>query len=306
MVATLLLAGMAGAQQTPPADDELTEVVVTGRERYYVAPTNRDGIGRVWVPVHINGKGPFRMVLDTGATRSAVSFRVAAALAIPIDRSPPVLLRGVTGSAVAPTIEVDSMSVGDLYVAPARLPLLADAFGGAEGLLGMDGMQDKRIFIDFRSDFINISLSRNRRAAAGFETVPFQRNNLNLMVVDALVGNLPLLAIIDTGAQSTLGNSALREAISRQVQRNSKGEDAITGATGAVQTGIGARISPITLGGIAIRDAHVTFGDMHIFDTWQLNDKPALLIGMDILGVFDTLVIDNRRQEMHIKPRRSN
>jgi hypothetical protein len=73
-----------------------------------------------------------------------------------------------------------------------------------------------------------------------------------------------------------------------------------------VQTGIGARISPITLGGIAIRDAHVTFGDMHIFDTWQLNDKPALLIGMDILGVFDTLVIDNRRQEMHIKPRRSN
>src|SRR6187551_3670464 len=155
---------MAGAQTAapPPVDDELAEVVVTGRERYYVAPTNRDGIGRVWVPVRINDKGPFRLVLDTGAARSAVSFRVASALAIPTDQSPPVLLRGVTGSAIAPTILVDSMSVGDLLVAPARLPLIADAFGGAEGLLGMDGMQDKRIFIDFRNDFINISLSRNR------------------------------------------------------------------------------------------------------------------------------------------------
>ncbi len=86
--ATLVLVGMAGAQQAPPPaiDDELTEVVVTGRERYYVAPTNRDGIGRVWVPVHINGKGPFRLVLDTGATRSAVSFRVATTLGIPTDR----------------------------------------------------------------------------------------------------------------------------------------------------------------------------------------------------------------------------
>ncbi|MEO6184661.1 MAG: aspartyl protease family protein [Steroidobacteraceae bacterium] len=304
MAAALLLAGIADAQQaTSPPDDELAEVVVTGRERYYVAPTNRDGIGRVWVPVRINNKGPFRMVLDSGATRSAVSFRVANALGIPTDRSPPVMLRGVTGSAVAPTIEVDSMSVGDLYVAPARLPLLADAFGGAEGLLGMDGMQDKRIFIDFRNDFINISLSRNRRAAVGFETVPFEPNNLNLLVVRARVGNLSLLAIIDTGAQSTLGNTALHDAISRQVARNRQGEDSITGATGAVQDGIGARISPISIGGIEIRDAHVTFGDMHIFETWKLNDEPALLIGMDILGLFDTLVIDNRRQEMHIKPR---
>ncbi len=304
MVAALLLAGIAGAQQvTPPPDDELAEVVVTGRERYYVAPTNRDGIGRVWVPVRINNQGPFRMVLDSGATRSAVSFQVAAALGIPTDRSPPVMLRGVTGSAVAPTIEVASMSVGDLYVAPARLPLLADAFGGAEGLLGMDGMQDKRIFIDFRNDFINISLSRNRRATAGFETVPFERNNLNLLVVRAHVGNLPLLAIIDTGAQSTLGNTALQDAIRRQVARNRQGDDSITGATGAVQNGIGARISPISIGSVEIRAAHVTFGDMHIFETWKLNDEPALLIGMDILGLFDTLVIDNRRQEMHIKPR---
>jgi predicted aspartyl protease len=306
-VAALLLTGMAGTEPavTPPVVDELSEVVVAGRERYYVAPTSRDRIGRVWVPVHINDKGPFRLVLDTGATRSAMSSRLATALGVSTSLSTPVRVRGLTGTAVAPTIQVDSMSVGDIWLAPAKLPIVPDVFGGAEGLLGMDGLQDKRIFIDFRNDFINISRSRNLRAAAGFTTVPFRRNNRQLMVVRAQVGNLEVRAVIDTGAQATLGNPALREAISRQVDRNRQGTDIITGVTGDVQTGIGARISPISLGGIAIRNAHVTFGDMHIFETWNVGDEPALLIGMDILGLLDTLVIDNHRQELHIKPLRN-
>jgi len=286
-------------------DPELQEIVVHAPEPRYVAPTNRDRIGRVWVPVYINEKGPYRLVLDSGATRSAVIDRVATELNVPADRSRSVMLRGVTGSAIARAITVDSISVGDLYVGPSTVPIVVDAFGGAEGLLGTDGMRDKRIFIDFRNDFINISKSRNRRAASGFNTVPFLKDDLNLLIVEATVGNLPVRAIIDTGAQASVGNLALRTALRRQVERNSRGEDIVTGATGATQTGIGARISPITLGDLAIHDAHITFGDMHIFDLWKMNDKPAILIGMDILGLLDTLVIDYRRMELHIKRRES-
>jgi predicted aspartyl protease len=284
-------------------DPELAEIVVQAPEPRYVAPTNRDRIGRVWVPVYINDKGPFRLVLDSGATRSAITERVANALAIPEDRTKSVMLRGVTGSALAKAVEVDSISVGDLLVGPSTVPIVVDAFGGAEGLLGTDGMRDKRIFIDFRNDFINISKSRNRRAALGFDTVPFLKDDLNLLVVQASVGGLPVRAIIDTGAQASVGNLALRAALKRQVDRNQRGQDIVTGATGAQQTGIGARISPITIGDLAIRDAHITFGDMHIFDLWKMNDQPALLIGMDILGLLDTLVIDYRRMELHIKRR---
>ncbi len=104
--------------------------------------------------------------------------------------------------------------------------------------------------------------------------MPFLKDDLNLLIVEATVGNLPVRAIIDTGAQASVGNLALRTALRRQVERNSRGEDIVTGATGATQTGIGARISPITLGDLAIHDAHITFGDMHIFDLWKMNDKP--------------------------------
>ncbi len=306
-VAAFLLTAGSGAEPAlaplPAVDEELAEVVVIGRQRLYVAPTTRDGIGRVWVPVHLNGKGPFRMVLDTGAQRSAVTANVAQALGIPTDLSPPVMMRGATGSAVAPTIQVDTLSVGELWVEPDPLPIVADAFGGAQGLLGMDGMQDKRIYIDFNNDFINISRSRNRRADVGFVTLDFLPNRLNLLVVHAQIGRLKVEAIIDTGAQATIGNNALRTALRGRVERGRYGEEDITGATGDVQTGIGARVSPIAIGGISISDANVTFGDMHIFEMWNLGKEPALVIGMDLIGLLDTLVIDYRRQELHLKPR---
>jgi len=308
LLSAVALAAEPLPQNTEPAaspvilDEELTEVLVTAPEPRYVAPTRRDKIGRVWVPVYINEKGPFRLVLDSGATRSAVNPAVASALSIPLGLSPPVLLRGVTGSAVRPTIRVESVSVGDLYVGTSVLPIVEDAFGGAEGLLGTQGMQDKRIYIDFRNDFINVSRSRNRRAEFGFEALPFMEDRLNLMVVRAKVGGLPVRAIIDTGAQATVGNEALKFALETQINRRRQTTDEITGATGATQTGIGVKVAPIALGKVMIRDAHVTFGDMHIFDYWNLEDDPAIVIGMDILGLLDTLVIDYQRQELHIKP----
>ncbi|MFO1503567.1 MAG: retroviral-like aspartic protease family protein [Steroidobacteraceae bacterium] len=292
------------ASTAPTGDPELAEIIVQAPEPRYVAPTNRDRIGRVWVPVYINDKGPFRLVLDSGATRSALTPKVAGMLDLPPNNSPPVMLRGVTGSAVAPTVRVDSISVGDLYVGPSTVPIVEDAFGGAEGLLGTDGMRGKRIFIDFRNDFINISNSRNRRAPAGFQTVPFLKDDLNLLIVEATIGNLPVRAIIDTGAQASVGNLALRTALHRQVERNLRGLDQVTGATGDVQFGVGARISPIVIGELSIRDAHITFGDMRIFERWKMMDEPAVLIGMDILGLLDTLVIDYRRMELQIKRRR--
>ncbi len=82
------------------------------------------------------------------------------------------MLRGVTGSRVVPTITVDSLIIGDLQFRPARLPIVVDALGGADGVLGTDGMEDKRIFIDFRNDRITIFRSRKERAPVGVPDDP--------------------------------------------------------------------------------------------------------------------------------------
>jgi len=36
---------------------------------------------------------------------------------------------------------------------------------------------------------------------------------------------------------------------------------------------------------------------------WRLNDEPAMLIGMDVIGVLDTFILDYRRRELQIQTR---
>jgi hypothetical protein len=299
--------GATAPEVSPPATrvvdpiDELTEVMVEAREPRYVSPTRRDQIGRIWAPVLINGRGPFRLVLDTGASHSAITALVALALGIPTDRSPPVILRGVTGFATVPTIRVDTLSVGDIAVDQTILPIVPDALGGAEGVLGSEGLVGKRILIDFRHDRINIAYSRNERSGAGFVSVPFHSLRGTLVVVDALVGNVRCKAVIDTGGQVTIANLALKEALVHAGAGQRGRVDSIIGATKDIEKGELMETPAIGLGAISIHDPGVTFGDLYIFKQWRLTAEPAILIGMDTLGLLDTLIIDYRRHELQLR-----
>ncbi len=288
---------------TPVVDpiDQLTEIMVEGPEPRYVSPTRRDQIGRIWAPVMINGRGPFRLVLDTGASHSGVTALVAMALGIPVDKSPPVIMRGVTGFATVPTIKVDSLSVGDLSVDQPLLPIVPDALGGAEGILGSEGLAGKRIFIDFRHDHIDIAYSKNERSGRGFVDIPFHSMRGTLVVVDAIVNHIRVKAIIDTGGQATIANMALKEALLRTSGYMGGKPDSIVGATKDVQDGILMATPAIELGSIQIQDAGITFADMYIFKQWKLTGEPAILIGMDTLGLLDTLIIDYRRHELQLR-----
>jgi len=286
---------------TAEASDQLADLLVEAPEPRYVAPTRRDKIGRIWAPVFINGHGPFRMVLDTGASHSAVTSMVALALGLPTDQSPPVMLQGVTGSATVPTIRVDSLSIGDLAVDSPKLPIVPDAMGGAQGVLGSEGLANKRIYIDFRHDLISIKYSHDERAERGFSNIPFRSMHGQLIVVDAVVGDVRTKAIIDTGGQTTIANLALRDALSRLHEGGRGKPDQIVGATLAVEDGMVIAMPAIHFGDIQMVDPGVTFADLYIFKQWKLTRTPAILIGMDALGVLDTLVIDYHRHELHMR-----
>jgi Aspartyl protease len=283
-----------GPAATPP------EVVIETPEPRFVAPTRRDRIGRIWAPVYINGRGPFRLVLDTGASHSVITAGVVEALGVQPQQKA-ALLRGVTGSATVAAVHIDSLRVGELMMNSTSLPVVPDVFGGAQGVLGPEGLADKRITIDFVGDQIIIARSKNERAPPGFLTVPVQLSAPRLLVVDARVGGIRTQAIIDTGGQGTLGNVALREALARKPPAGNAPRDEVIGATEDVQLGDRMLTPVIDLGPVQIRNAHVTYGDMFIFEHWKLQRRPALLIGMDVIGVFDTLIIDYRRHELQVR-----
>ncbi|HKD53287.1 MAG TPA: aspartyl protease family protein [Steroidobacteraceae bacterium] len=285
------------AAALPSPSEQLEEVIVQTTEPRYVAPTRRDRIGRIWAPVLIDGKGPYRLVLDTGATHSAISAR--AALSLGNHPVATTLVTGFTGSATVPTIHVGRMEVGDLLLEQEDLPVLADVFGGAQGVLGIEGLQNKRIFADFTRDRLEITISHGERARRDFTVVPLREVN-GLLIADVRVGTVRTRAIIDTGAQGTIGNLALREALMRHPPRNAEREEVI-GVTLDVQSGDNIPAPDIDFGNLQLKGAHVTFGDMYLFQHWKLTDTPTLTIGMDVLGSFDTIVIDYNRRELQIR-----
>ena len=200
-------------EQPARAAEEPTTVTVTAPEPRYVAPTARDRIGRIWAPVTLDDQGPFRLVLDTGADRSAVLPRVAQVLGKTARPSAPVRLFGITGEATVSTVHIDTLEIGDFLLRSLDLPIVPDLFGGADGVLGTQGLNDLRIVIEFRHDRIEIRRAHGERAPPGFSVLPMTVAPGRGLIVGAKVGSVATRAIIDTGAEQTVGNLALRDRL---------------------------------------------------------------------------------------------
>ncbi len=69
----------------------------------------------------------------------------------------------------------------------------------------------------------------------------------------------------------------------------------------AVEDGVIYAMPNIRLGSIELVDPGVTFANLYIFKQWKMTNEPAILIGMDALGVLDALVIDYRRHELQVR-----
>jgi predicted aspartyl protease len=274
----------------------------------YAVPTRFDRAGRVLAPVMVNGQGPFRFILDTGANRAVLSPRVLAGLRLQLAADgPTVAVHGVTGTALLPAVRIDELRAGEMVLArDQNVPVLSQTvLADADGILGIEGLRSARIDIDFVEDRVSIVKSSGRQAArSGFLTIDVSLQHGGLIVVPGRVGKVRVKAIIDTGAERTLGNNALREAL-LLVSRNGAEEltTRVFGATPEVGQGTSLVAPTIFLGEAELRDLEVTFGDLHVFRVWDLEHEPALLIGMDLLGTVERLVIDYRRRELQIKPR---
>jgi predicted aspartyl protease len=289
------------APSTPLEEVKLEEVKVTAPEPRYVAPTLRDRIGRIWAPVTIDGKGPLRLVLDTGASRSALTPAALDKLGIQPDLDRMVLLRGTTGSARVPTVRVGQVEIGDLLAERQTMIVVDDAFGGADGVLATTALRDRRILADFRRDRIEITRSSGERAPPGFTTLRIKLLDRHVPWVEAMVGGVRVKAVIDTGAQSTIGNLALRDALLAKRREVDPREEGVIGVTGDLQEGRSMAAPAIQLDKIMVRRARINFVDLHIFQRWQLRDEPAMLLGMDVIGVLETVILDYRRRELQVR-----
>src|SRR5262249_31754790 len=135
----------------------------------------------------------------------------------------------------------------------------------------------------------------------GFMRIPARRISGGLLMIDGRIGGVAARIVIDTGAERTLGNAALRDALRKRYRRG-KLHWIDTEGFGATADGVKGQASlapPIELGPVAISSTVIVYADFHIFRLWDLDSRPAALLGMDVLGTVPAMVLDYSRREIY-------
>ena len=220
------------------------------------------------------------------------------------------MLNGVTGAAEVPTVAVDSIEIGALKFVKQDLPVIfTSIMGNADGILGVAGFQDQRIDVDFKRDRVSVLESNGRRPHYSMVTARATRNDNGLMIVDVRVGRrIRAKAVIDTGAERTLGNLALQNAHQQESPQDnaSRSRPSCTARRPTSPTATCRKSRKPRIGDMTLTNLEVIFADFHVFKLWGLDQEPAMLIGMDMLGVLERLVIDYRRNEVSMYGERSS
>lgn len=103
----------------------------------------------VYVPMKVNGHGPYEFVLDTGSSNSSVDRSLVRRLGLPrTGQQHPV--QGVTGSGMVPVVRVRHWTLGGVAMHGSSLSVV-DLGIGVGGLLGSDELcRFGNVVLDFR------------------------------------------------------------------------------------------------------------------------------------------------------------
>lgn len=277
---------LASAQaETPETTQEDPTQIAAGESRNE----------HMMAPVMINGQGPFNFVLDTGANTSCISNKLAEDLML--SPGPMTRVHTVVGVRDRPSVTIDELRIGKRNRKNVNAPALPLRGPDVQGVLGVDWLKGQRLVLDFKKNEIEITRSKPDESIPGrVVVVPARRRMGQLTIVDAEMSGKPISAIIDSGAQGTLCNSALRNMIKASERKQGIENDPryirLESLVGEQFRGESLFLPFLRLGGLHLGNVSVTCADIHVFKIWELENKPALVIGMDLLTQFESVSLD--------------
>jgi hypothetical protein len=259
---------------------------------------------RMAIGVTVDGRGPYRFVVDSGADRTVIGERLARALALPAGRQ--VTLHDMAGSSRRGTALIARLGIGDSMIEDVAAPTLPEGALGAQGLIGIDALRGQRLMLDFEKDTITVEDARRPVRVQGDDiVVTARRRGGQLILTQARAGGIGIRAVVDTGSQLTIGNLALRDALFRRRRARPETQVAtllsVTGETMVVPLAI---VPEMRVGSIVMRDVLVGFADLPPFGLFGLRDAPAILLGTDLMGNFRRVSLDFGAKKVRFQLRR--
>lgn len=266
---------------------------------------------RMALRVTLNGHRGAVFVLDTGAGRTVIADDLAQAWELPAR--PPVLVHGLTEAQMAPTVQITRLLVGGRRLQDIEAPVFPRAMIAADGLMGLD------VLGRFRLD-LNIPARRVRLAPSGPDVVqvgtashkatrlrgherPARHGRYGVLILRGSAEGREIDVFVDTGAQYSIGNLALLAAVGGRPADLDR--VTVYGVTGQVLAAASGHVRELRLGSQRLGPTPLLFADLHAFDVLGLIERPALLVGADLLYRFREVTLDYGRSEMAFRGLRS-
>jgi hypothetical protein len=298
----MIAGGLVAASGARPAVQFRSTTATRLEAPAYTPPVNiravNDLYRRMTAPIRVNGRGPFPFVVDTGSNQTVISRELAAELGLPLGDPEP--LNGVAGVRLAPTARA-RLDVGPRRHRDAPLSILAGADIGGAGLLGLEDLDGQVVTLDFRGHALRIDPGRRSVNDPTSVAITAYRRNGQLTLVDADLAGLHVTAFLDSGAQNTIGNMALRSLVRARDPMSPWLPTPIVSATGQTIDAEIANLPRLRVGTLNMPNWPVAFADLHTFQMWKLVDRPAILLGVDVLSRFESVSLDFMRDEVRFR-----
>lgn len=251
-----------------------------------------DGADRMTVPVSVAGTGPYQFLVDTGSERTVISRELARQLRLSSGRS--AILHSVMGANDVDTVHIPHLQVSSNTISVVDAPALGASNIGADGMLGVDSLRSQRVLFDFKAKTMSITPANQPLERLDGDTIVVRARSRGgrLIFTQAKIDGRRVSVIVDTGSQVTIANMALQKMLTRKGHHLLSEKVTIESVTGEQMSANVTRVAQVELGGVNLTDLSVAFADAHIFRQLKLENKPALLLGMNAMKAFDRISID--------------
>lgn len=246
--------------------------------------------GRIHVQVQVNGSGPYRFAIDTGASGMArADSRLVRKLALPADAS----TRHSDGvqTAWADTVRINALTLGGLrhsdVIALTRDYNARQSKDAVfDGILARGSFADGVLIIDYPQ--------RRLQFRRDIDLLPAQPDALaysRAFRIPVTIGTVTTEAQLDTGANvaMVLPTALFRRAAGAAVTTG----DRLTLSHGEVDGGHAQLDVPVLIGGLALQGLHVRVSDHY----------PEAVVGAHALQEA-VVLIDQRSQQVAVCPSR--
>lgn len=284
----LLAAALAVAVAPPRAP-----AATPARAAFAEVPLVYDS-GRILVPVRVGAHDSLVFILDTAGGGSVVSPETAARLGIAPDAGSTVEVMGASGPVTLRSVPLPPVSVGGevvsgLAAVVAETARFRRSAGPAyAGVLGNDFLRAFDVEVDVPAGRLRLWRHGAGAAAPMPGAAPASVANVTsvpgFVMFDVAVGDSTARAILDSGAHLSTLN--WRAAAGTGVTRGTAGMRVTRAAAGMSGDPVEShlyRFDRVGVAGLRLPALEMRISDLPVFGAVGLGDRPAMLLGADLL-----------------------